>query len=107
MYKFLLTFITTALFGTGVVFADPISLTSNQMDQVTAGGLLLPNDREVFEGFDNPAPGEFHPNFGRSETANDATFGIPASGDTEDGFSGSNEGPWSAHFQSPVIDVAF
>jgi len=55
----------------------------------------------AFAGFDNPAPGEFHPNFNRSPTAVAATdaTGNPTIGNP--GF--GNEGPWSAHYRSPVI----
>ncbi len=52
----------------------------------------------AFLGFDNPAPGDFHPNFSRSATAIDATMGNPTDAS---GF--GNEGPWSAHYRSPVI----
>lgn len=64
-------------------------LSLDELDRVTAGDLGLPNGNVLFEGFDNAAPGQFHPNFDRSET------GFDASG---------NEGPWSAHFYSPVIE---
>lgn len=52
----------------------------------------------AFGGFDNPAPGEFHPNFNRSLTAIEATMGNPT-----DASGLGNEGPWSAHYMSPVI----
>lgn len=81
----------------------PLLLTDVQMDGITAGNLVLPNGNTVFEGFDNSAPGEFHPSFDRSATAALSTAGIPPSGDPADGFGGNNEGPWSAHFVSPVI----
>lgn len=70
--------------------ALPVRLTAAELDRVTAGDLGLPNGMVVFEGFDNAAPGDFHPNFDRSPTAIEA--------------SGNNEGPWSAAFNSPVID---
>lgn len=52
----------------------------------------------AFEGFDNPAPGDFHPNFDRDPTAIDATMGNPT-----DASGLGNEGPWTAHYVSPVI----
>ena len=52
----------------------------------------------AFAGFDNPAPGDFHPNFDRSPTAINATMGTPP-----DASGVGNEGPWSAHYRSPVI----
>ena len=96
--------VSALAFFAGSAMAEPLNLTDDQMDGVTAG-LSLPNGNTVLDDFDTPAPGEFHPNFDRSATANDATFGIRPSGDPGDGFSGSNEGPWSAHFMSPVIDI--
>jgi len=70
--------------------AQPVRLSAAELDRVTAGDLGLPNGMILFEGFDNAAPGEFHPNFDRSAT------GIA--------MSSNNEGPWSAHYSSPVID---
>lgn len=55
-------------------------------------------DPLAFAGFDNPAPGDFHPNFDRSPTAIEATMGNPTDAS---GF--GNEGPWSAHYRSGVI----
>jgi hypothetical protein len=66
--------------------AAPIELTVAQMDQITAGDLTLPNDKQVFLGFDNPAPGDFHPVFERS--------------------GGRSEGPWEAHFNAGPITCA-
>ena len=80
----------------GTANAEPLKLTDAQMDTVTAG-LLLPNGKRVLDNFDNPAPHDGHPSFFRSQTANDATTGP--------GPNGLNEGPWSAHFQSPVIGI--
>jgi hypothetical protein len=75
-----------------------------------AGALHAPAPL-AFENFDNPSPGfelididgdgvldSVHPNFVRSVTAIDATMGTPTD---DSGF--GNEGPWSAHYQSPVI----
>jgi hypothetical protein len=59
----------------------------------------------VFDGFDNAAPGEFHPNFNRSLTAIEATEATadhnPTASGNPEAF--GNEGPWSAHYVSPVI----
>lgn len=72
--------------------AMPVRLSAAELDRVTAGALGLPNAMVIFSGFDNPAPGVEHPNFGRSET----------------GFAASeNHGPWSAAFNSPVIEFSF
>lgn len=68
--------------------SQPIRLSAAELDRVTAGDLVLPNEKVMFPGFDNPAPGDFHPNFDRSPT------GAGASG---------NEGPWEAAFNSPAI----
>ena len=98
----------------GTANAEPLKLTDAQMDGVTAGGLLLPNLREVFVDFDNPAPFDAHPNFdndtgggARSTTAANYYGGV--GGDSATALKGpvngefGNEGPWSAHFASPVI----
>ncbi len=107
--------LTSLAVGVTEVQAEPLKLTDAQMDGVTAGGLVLPNGDEVFVDFDNPAPFDFHPNFdsetgggARSTTA--AEFNDGAGGDSATAFKGpvnglfGNEGPWSAHFASPVID---
>lgn len=90
--------ISTIFLAVGVANAAPLKLTNTQMDMVTAGDLGLPNGKVIFVGFDNPAPGEFHPNFGRSARAVEATTGH---GPT---VSGWNEGPWSAGVMSPAIE---
>ena len=62
--KFCLFVVCAAAFLTSAAVADdddtqesiPIELSAAQMDQITAGTLLLPNGRSVFAGFDNPAP---------------------------------------------------
>ena len=91
--------VSALAFIAGSAMAEPLTLTDDQMDQITASGLGLPSGDEVFVDFDNPAPGPEHPNFDRSATAiaNTANMG-PVNGDL------GNEGPWSAHFASPVID---
>ena len=81
-----------AVFSLSTAVAAPIVMTDAQMDMVIAGDLKLPNDKVIFEGVDNPAPGPLHPSFGRSGTAS--------------GVNGGNEGPWSAA-KSPVIDAVF
>jgi len=79
--------------------AGPLKLTDTQMDRVTAGDLGLPNGKIIFAGFDNAAPGEFHPNFDRSSRAIEATTGH---GPSVSGL--GNEGPWSAGVMSPAIE---
>jgi hypothetical protein len=109
------TLIFCAMFmAVGTANAEPLKLTDAQMDGVTAGGLLLPNLREVFVDFDNPAPFDAHPNFdnelgggARSTTAAQYISPVEGGGVTANkgpvnGIFG-NEGPWSAHFASPVI----
>ncbi len=79
----------------------PIELTAAQMDQITAGTLLLPNGNTVFDNFDNPAgDGLFqHPALTkRSNTARTATTG---NGPSVSG--AGNEGPWSAGVMSEAI----
>lgn len=71
-------------------------LSAAQLDRVTAGDLGLPNGMVVFEGFDNAAPGDFHPNFDRSPTGFDASHGF--------GGALGNEGPWSAAFNGSAIE---
>jgi hypothetical protein len=86
------TLIFCAMFmALGVANAEPLKLTDTQMDMVTAGELFLPNDTSVLDGFDTPAPGKFHPYF--------LPGFAPRKGFTMSG----NEGPWSAHQNSPVI----
>ena len=96
--------------------SKPIELTAAQMDTVTAGNLKLPNGNIIFDGpgpfgFDNPAPGDFHPTFSidfggrRSNTAADATFGYNGPVVDDPTASGGNEGPWSAGVKSPVMSI--
>jgi hypothetical protein len=84
----------------GTANAEPLKLTNTQMDMVTAGDLGLPNHGKViFEGFDNAAPVDGHPNFFRSDRAFTATTGHgPSVGGA------GNEGPWSAGVMSPAIE---
>jgi hypothetical protein len=81
----------TMFMAVGTANAEPLKLTDTQMDMVTAGDLYLPNGKHMFQGFDNAAPGEFHPYF--------LPGFAPRKGFTMSG----NEGPWSAHQNSPVI----
>lgn len=95
MFRIVIT-VLALTFVAGAAMAEPLKLTDTQMDTVTAG-LLLPNGNRVLNDFDNPAPGPDHPSFARNEAANNATTGP--------GPNGLNEGPWSAHFQSPMIGI--
>lgn len=79
-----------------------------KLEERITPNLTLPSGHVIFPEFDNPSPvlspfGEDlfvdqHPNFVRAEVAINATMGNPADGG---GF--GNEGPWSAHYRSPVI----
>ena len=89
----------TMFMAVSMANAEPLKLTDTQMDMVTAGDLGLPSGMTIFEGFDNAAPGELHPNFGRSGTAFTATTGH---GPSVEGM--GNEGPWSAGVASPAIE---
>ena len=107
------------LFSSGAIADDadtdtekskPIELTAEQMDNITAGDLLLPNGNIQFAGFDNPSgagpfEGLFHPSFGRSASAVEATSTQTLAGHGPYGTSpeAGNEGPWSAAASSPVI----
>ena len=81
----------TMFLAVGMANAEPLKLTDTEMDMVTAGELNLPSGTTVFENFDNAAPGDFHPYF--------LPDFEPRNGLTMSG----NEGPWSAHQNSPVI----
>ena len=98
----LLAVCAVASLSTGAVVADnqldesqPIELSAVQMDKITAAGLLLPNGKEVFENFDNPAPAQIpgvvniHPGLWQTLVLNPNT---------------EAEAAWEAHFNSPVID---
>ena len=79
---------------TGLAIADeakgPAVMTDAQMDLVVAGDLTTPGNF-VFSGFDNPAPGSFHPGLSKRNGA--------ASGAT------GATGPWMAHFKSGGVIV--
>ncbi|MFN2098735.1 hypothetical protein [Altererythrobacter sp. MF3-039] len=86
-----------------ISFAEPVELTNKQLDQVTAGDLLLPNDKLQFEGINNPGKdaenfvctdlGMCHPTFNRSLTAIFELFGkLDGNGNQVVGI----EGPWAA-----------
>lgn len=112
-------FAVAVLVSTSVIADEskPVQLSDTQMDLVTAAGLELPNGREIFPDFDNPAPFLFHPTFDRelgggarsTTAAQFITFGPPPEGGGATQFKGpyngvfGNEGPWTAHFASPVI----
>lgn len=81
----------------------PVVLDDEQLDRVTAGDLLLPNDKVQFEGIDNPGKDAdtfictdlnmCHPTFGRSLTAIFELFGkLDGTGQQVLGL----EGPWAA-----------
>ena len=116
----LLTGIAAAVLISAPVFADtagPIELSTQQMDQITAGSLGLPNGRVVQSSFDNPAPnknGYLGELLGLCDTATGA-FCHPAltrrsdtafvTGDLTPNVTGDgNDGPWTATIVSPVID---
>jgi len=92
----LLAVCAVASLSTGAVVADnqldesqPIELSAVQMDKITAAGLLLPNNKEVFENFMLPNGSQFHPGLIRTLFFNPNT---------------EAEAAWEAHFNSPVID---
>ena len=116
MKNLLFVFCAAAFLISGAAVADddtdvsaPIELSAEQMDQITAGSLKLPNGNVVHDNYDNPAPnvngylgaatglcdtdtGAFcHPALTRrSDTALDATLGHGPS------VGGVNDGPWAA-----------
>jgi hypothetical protein len=105
MRTFLVSTVISLAFGGMAIAGDeahPVTMTDAQMDLVVAGDLTLPNGNVVFSGFDNPAPGDWHPGlstqFGgkRSEQASNV------SGSNASGLLGT-EGPWSAHFANDNI----
>ena len=108
--KVLLTSVFAAMvLIAGTSLADdikPIELSATQLDQITAGNLILPNGKTVFDGLDNAAPGEFHPSFdqpfGRRSTTANGTDGATTNNGPPNGEFG-NEGPWSAHIMSDRI----
>ena len=109
-----------ALAFSGAVAADePIELSAAQMDQITAGTLLLPNGRLQFNEYDNAAPnapaGYLAGGEGLCDGAADA-FCHPALNRRSDkafvtaghGFqvtNAGNDGPWSAGVASPAIGL--
>ena len=59
--KFFSMFAVAVLMSAPVLADEPIELTAQQMDQITAGSLQLNNGtggKIIFGGFDNPAPNE-------------------------------------------------
>ena len=91
--------------------AEPIELTPKQLDQVTAGDLLLPNDKLQFEGINNPGKDAenfictdlnmCHPTFNRDLTAIFELLGkLDGNGNQVVGI----EGPWAAGRVDNVIE---
>ena len=92
-----------------------IELDSQQMDRITAGDLILPNGKEIFDNFDNPSGQTSGSGFGAC-----GVLGPLAGGDAETGChpalsnksptavtaSGGIDGPWQAAVHSPVISCA-
>ena len=130
------TVCVAAFLTSGVVAADedtvavdentnegtPIKLSVAQMDQITAGSLLLPNGKVQFASFDNAAPNGpagyvagpdvnnfcngdadafCHPALNRRSLSALVTTGHGPS--VMPG--GPNDGPWAATVVSPVIDL--
>jgi hypothetical protein len=100
----------------GEPVTKPVELSLVQMDQITAGSLLLRNGRVVFADFDNPAPDETGYLAGLLELCDPATSGAfchPALTRRSDSAFASvnapsvtglgNDGPWTATVVSPVI----
>jgi len=94
----------------------PIELSAEQMDQITAGTLKLPNGNLVHDNFDNPAPNEegyLSAELGNLCTNLEPAFCHPALTRRSDTalvtaghgptVAGVNEGPWAATDASPVI----
>jgi hypothetical protein len=84
----LLVACAAACFAAGAVLADdkvdeskPIELTAVQMDKITAGDLILPNEKVIFAEFLKPNGSAAHPGL----------------------FFNPKFGPWQAHINSPVI----
>ena len=68
-----------------------------KLEERIAPNLTLPNGNVLFAGFDNPAPGLYHPAVtARSLTA---VYATEATGNptTANPLPYGNEGPWSAH----------
>lgn len=77
-----------------------------KLEERIAPDLTLPNGQVVFENFDNAAPFPGHPNFYRSETALDTTADLAGTNPTIQNVVYGQEGPWSAHYMSDVIDCS-
>ena len=97
----------------------PIELSAEQMDQITAGTLVLPNGKTVQDNFDTPAPNDpegyiagflgfcdgggdpfCHPALNRRS---DAAFVTAGKGPQVTPL--GNDGPWVATIASPVISI--
>jgi hypothetical protein len=104
------------LLASGAAVAEdskPIELTDAQMDQISAGSLLLPNGKVQHDLFDNPAP-DVNGYFGVCDTStgqfchpaltrrSDQVFVATADG-SDTTVIGFPDGPWSATSVSPMI----
>lgn len=80
-----------------------LTLKIEDLEDRIAPALLLPNGDLIFSNFDNAAPGDLHPSFGRDGAAYAATtdYNGPIV------LGGFNEGPWSATVVAPPIDLSF
>jgi hypothetical protein len=93
----------TILLSAPVLADEPVELTAQQMDQITAGSLRLDNGtggKIIFANFDNPAGDDTmfgHPALGKRSL----TSHKPGQGPSVSGF--RNDGPWVATVVSPVI----
>ena len=98
-----------------VLADEPIELSAQQMDQITAGTLSLPSGDTQFDDFDNPSPnfvanfcdgsGPFcHPALTRrSATASNPAGTGATAGKVPSVDGAGNDGPWAATVGSPVI----
>ena len=99
-------FAVTVLLSAPVMADEPIELSAQQMDQITAGTLGLPNGKTALDSFDTPAPnvngylgvcdeatGAFcHPAITRRSLAAFATAGHVPSANPP----GVSDGPWAS-----------
>ena len=68
-----------------------------KLEERITPNLTLPSGKVVFSGFDNPAPGVYHPAV--SQRSLTAVYATEATGNptTANPLPYGNEGPWSAH----------
>lgn len=110
--------VSLALAPTMALANEPVELNSAQMDLITAGDLILPNQKEMFDNFDNPSPQQSDSGFpvcgsglfdgvgGDGETGCHPALSNrnPQSIDSTAKHDGApNDGPWQAAVHSPVI----